>query len=152
MVVELLTDYVRFLAPPVRATFDSDYQKASVRRGTVLFRELNCSSCHVPSMQTGPSDVAALSHKTVALYSDLLLHDMGPGLADVCGVSATPSEVRTEPLMGIRHRDMLLHTGRAFDLRDAIMLHGGEAKSSRDAFAALDWMSQEDLVNFLKTL
>jgi len=150
--VELLTDYVRLLAPPARAVLVSEDQRASVRRGEAVFNELRCSSCHVPSLQTGRSETSALDRKTVALYSDLLLHDMGPGLADICGVTATPSELRTEPLMGVRHRDMLLHTGGVFELREAILRHGGEAQGARDGFAALSWLSQEDLVNFLKSL
>jgi len=150
--VELLADFVRFLAPPNRGTPPTEEREQSAARGERLFGELGCPSCHVPTMRTGPSDVAALDRKTVALYSDLLLHDMGPDLADICGIDAAPSEVRTQPLMGLRFRDRLTHRARALDVRDAILLHGGEAQRARAAFAALGFLRQQDLVSFLQTL
>ena len=85
----------------------------------------------------------------VALYSDLLLHDLGPALADVCGPGAAPAELRTAPLMGLSARRVFLHDGRAHSVRDAILLHGGEAQRSRDAFAALDYLQQLELIRFL---
>jgi CxxC motif-containing protein (DUF1111 family) len=103
-------------------------------------------------MRTGPSEIPALDRKTVNLYSDLLLHDMGPALADVCGFTATPTEIRTELLMGLRHRSVFLHDGRAFDLREAILEHGGEAQRARDAFTRLGWLAQEYVVMFLRSL
>jgi CxxC motif-containing protein (DUF1111 family) len=103
-------------------------------------------------MRTGPSDVPAINRKTVQLYSDLLLHDMGPDLANVCAYDAGPAELRTTPLMGLGHREFLLHDGRALDMREAILAHGGEARSARDAFARLLWLHQEFLVIFLRSL
>jgi CxxC motif-containing protein (DUF1111 family) len=150
--LDLMTDYIRFLTPIARELPISEYEKGAAVRGERLFSELGCASCHVPSMRTGPSEIAALDRKTVALYSDLLLHDMGPGLADICGVTATPSEVRTELLMGLRHREVFLHDGLIYDLENAILRHGGEAQPMRDAFASLDWVAQEDLITFLETL
>jgi len=88
----------------------------------------------------------------LALYSDLLLHDMGPELADVCGLVATPSEVRTEMLMGLRFRRRYMHDGRARDLRHVIALHGGESAASREAFDNLTPGEQEVLLRFLATL
>jgi CxxC motif-containing protein (DUF1111 family) len=103
-------------------------------------------------MRTGPHEVAALSRRTVRLYSDLLLHDMGPRLANVCAHDAAPQELRTTPLVGLQHRRFFLHDGRAMDLRDAIMAHGGEAQGARDSYARLSWIMQEYVVLFLKSL
>ncbi len=77
---------------------------------------------------------------------------MGQQLADVCSFTATPSELRTEMLMGLRHRDLFLHDGRANDLAEAIVAHGGEGQSARDAFAALTWVWQQYVLAFLRTL
>lgn len=152
--VALLADFVRFLAPPAPAAPRSAAHADTVARGRRLFEQLGCTHCHTPAMRTGKDSrqVAALSHKTVSLYSDLLLHDMGPGLANVCAHDAAPEELRTTPLMGLRHRQFFLHDGRAMDLREAIMAHGGEAQAARDAFARQTWMLQEYLVIFLKSL
>ena len=148
----LLTTFVRFLTPPARAVPRSEAHRDSVATGQRLFDELGCTACHTPSMRTGPSKIPALDRKTVNLYSDLLLHAMGPALADVCGFTATPAEIRTELLMGLRHRSVFLHDGRAFDLREAILEHGGEAQRARDAFSRLGWLSQEYVVMFLQSL
>jgi CxxC motif-containing protein (DUF1111 family) len=93
-----------------------------------------------------------LSGRRIALYSDLLLHDMGTALADVCGPGAAPSEVRTEPLIGLRYRELLLHDGRTTDLERAILLHGGEASTARNGFAGLRDRERLELIAFLKTL
>jgi CxxC motif-containing protein (DUF1111 family) len=146
-----LVQFVRYLAPPARAEHGAAHRD-SVEQGEQVFQSLGCGLCHVRSMQTGPSAIAALDRKTVHLYSDLLLHDMGPGLADVCGVGAAPSEVRTELLMGLRHRDTFLHHGRATELTEAILVHGGEAQRSRDAFEGLGPQARLFLLAFLKSL
>jgi CxxC motif-containing protein (DUF1111 family) len=89
----------------------------------------------------------------VPLYSDLLLHDMGPGLAGVCGPTATPSELRTEILWGLRHRrEGYMHNGKARSLEEAIALHDGEARRSRVAFRRLSRPQQEALIRFLQSL
>ncbi len=148
----LLTTFVRFLTPPAPAVPRSAAHRDSLATGQRLFDVLGCTGCHTPSMRTAPSEIPALDRKTVNLYSDLLLHDMGPALADVCGVSATPAEIRTELLMGLRHRPFFLHDGRAFDLKEAILEHGGEAQGARDAFSRLGWLAQEYVVMFLLSL
>lgn len=112
--------FVRFLAPPRRMPLD-----AGGVRGAVLFVAIGCASCHVPALRTGRHPVQALDRKWVALYSDLLLHDMGPALADICFGQATPSEFRTEPLMGLRFSTEFLHDGRVRTVEEAILLHGG---------------------------
>jgi CxxC motif-containing protein (DUF1111 family) len=103
-------------------------------------------------MVTGPSAIPALDRKRIYLYSDLLLHDMGPQLADVCSAGAEPSELRTEPLAGLRFRRAFLHDGRAHSVREAVLLHGGEAAKARARFGQLDWASQLLLLRFLDSL
>lgn len=150
--VDLLTAFVRFLAAPAPAEARSRAHRDTLNAGRRLFGELGCLACHTPSLRTGSSDVPALHRKTVALYSDLLLHDMGPALTSVCGAGASPQELRTTPLMGLQHRDRLLHDGRTSEVRFAILAHGGEAQGARDAFARLPWLRQEYVVLFLRSL
>jgi len=150
--VDGLATFVRFLAPPAPASPRSGAHRDTLETGRRLFVEVGCTTCHTPVLRTGLSTIAALDRKTVALYSDLLLHDLGPALADVCAYDAAPSEVRTEMLMGLGSRDRYLHDGRAMDLRDAILAHGGEAQRSRDAFARLPWLRQEYVLMFLRSL
>lgn len=150
--VQLLADYVRFLAPPGRGGAPKGWTEASVARGEQTFEAIGCARCHVPRLLSGPEASAPLDRRQVALYSDLLLHDMGPALADVCGPGAAPSEIRTEMLMGLRYRDLLLHDGRTTDLRQAIELHDGEARTARDAFRALNDAQRGELLAFLQTL
>lgn len=147
-----VTDFLRMLAPPVRgAPRDADDEEA-IRRGGELFEALTCVRCHVPSLTAGSSPIAAIDGATIALYSDLLLHDMGPGLEGTCTPGASTREYRTEPLMGLRARRIFLHDGRARSVLDAILAHGGEARNAREAFAALDRVTQEVLIRFLDTL
>lgn len=150
--VDLLADFVRFLVPPATAARPGREYADTLARGRRLFAGAGCTGCHTPSMQTGSHDNPALNRKTVNLYSDLLLHDMGPDLATVCALDAAPGELRTTPLMGLGHRQFFLHDGRALDLREAVLAHGGEAQAARNRFARLDWLSQEFLVIFLRSL
>ena len=139
--------FVRFLAPPAPPKL-----KGASRRGPELFEKTGCAACHVPRLKTGDSDVKALAHREVAAYTDLLLHDMGPTLADICLGLASPSEFRTEPLMGLRFSEKFLHDGRAASIEEAIRLHGGEAVSARDRFDSLPAAEREALLAFLKQL
>ena len=140
-----VTDFMRFTAAP-RGNQGSIEAKA-------LFASTGCASCHTPSMTTGPNPVAALSNQTVNLYSDLLVHDMGPGLADgVRQGEASGSEWRTAPLWGLRFRPFLLHDGRATTVDQAIRLHGGEAARSVKAYNALPSTSRATLLTFLQGL
>jgi CxxC motif-containing protein (DUF1111 family) len=145
--LDLATDFVRFLAPPARGASGLE-----VRRGGRLFTAAGCADCHVPVLKTGKSDVRALRHREVAAYTDLLLHDMGKDLADVCLGLAAPSEFRTEPLMGLRLRTRFLHDGRADSIETAIRLHGGEATTARDRFGALSAEERRVLLTFLGSL
>jgi CxxC motif-containing protein (DUF1111 family) len=144
---DLADAFVRFLAPPasLRPTWES-------RSGARIFASIHCSTCHAPRLKTGRSEVEALRYRTVAAYTDLLLHDMGPDLADVCLGLATPSEFRTAPLMGLRLRSRFLHDGRAASIDEAIRLHGGEAAGARDRSAALSDADRRALLAFLAKL
>lgn len=145
--LELTDAFVRLLAPPAPLK-----QKGEARRGLEVFNRVGCAGCHVPTLPTGDNAIAALRHKEVAAYSDLLLHDMGTDLADICFGLATPSEFRTEPLMGLRLATQFLHDGRAKTPEQAIDMHGGEGAKSRDLFQALAPGQKAALLTFLKTL
>lgn len=139
--------FVRLLAPPPEEELDGE-----ARRGRTYFGELGCASCHVPTLRTGDHPVEALARREVHAYTDLLLHDMGPELADICLGRASPSEFRTEPLMGLRLLDRFLHDGRASTVEEAIRLHGGEAAGSREAFEALPEADRSAVLAFLSRL
>jgi CxxC motif-containing protein (DUF1111 family) len=96
--------------------------------------------------------VSAISRKIVPAYTDLLLHDMGPALADICLGDAQPSEFRTEPLMGLRFGTAFLHDGRATTIQQAIALHGGEGRGARNRFARLSLLERIALLKFLRSL
>jgi CxxC motif-containing protein (DUF1111 family) len=145
--LDLTDDFVRFLAPPAQARLDG-----TGKRGRELFGSIGCAACHVPALETGEHPVKALRHRTVYAYTDLLLHDMGPELSDICFGLATPSEFRTEPLMGLRASSTFLHDGRAKSVEDAIRLHRGEAAAARDRFAALAERDREAILRFLQSL
>lgn len=145
--IDLVDFFVRLLAPPAPQRLSRE-----PRQGSELFARVGCDGCHVPVLRTGDSPIPALRRKEVAAYTDLLLHDMGPELADICFALATPSEFRTEPLMGVRLMTRFLHDGRATTLEQAIELHGGEGARARDLFRSLSPAEQAALVAFLKTL
>jgi CxxC motif-containing protein (DUF1111 family) len=151
-----ISTYVRTLAVPARR----DWKEKDILRGKLLFTSLNCSACHVPQMTTGNSNtISALNSQTIRPYTDLLLHDMGEDLADGRpDFVATGSEWRTPPLWGlgmievVNGHTFLLHDGRARNMEEAILWHGGEATQSRDAFIQLSKDDREKLLKFLKSL
>jgi len=145
--LELADAFVRLLAPPAPLK-----QSREARRGRDVFAQVGCTGCHIPTLRTGDNPIPALSHKEVAAYTDLLLHDMGPQLADICFGLAKPSEFRTEPLMGVTLATKFLHDGRAKTPEQAIEMHGGEGMRSRDLFEALPAADRAALLAFLKTL
>ena len=145
--IDLTDAFVRFLAAPTPLKASS-----AARRGRALFVSVGCTGCHIPTLRTGDSPITALRNKEVAAYTDLLLHDMGPDLADICLTEATPSEFRTEPLIGLRVAQQFLHDGRAKTLEQAIQLHGGEGSRARDGFLGLSETERAALIAFLKTL
>ena len=145
--LELADAFVRLLAPPAPLK-----QSREARRGRDVFAQVGCTGCHIPTLRTGDNPIPALSHKEVGAYTDLLLHDMGPQLADICFGLAKPSEFRTEALMGVTLATKFLHDGRAKTPEQAIEMHGGEGMRSRDLFEALPAADRAALLAFLKTL
>ena len=143
--------FMRFLAPP-----DPAPDTPSTVSGRAQFDAAGCTLCHTPSFTTARTASAALSEKPVNLFSDLLLHKMGAGLADgIVQGSADGDEFRTAPLWGLGQRLFFLHDGRTSDLVQAIQAHrskGSEGSASVDAFDALPEEKQQDLLNFLRSL
>lgn len=156
--------YTATLAPPARRAIDD----AQVLRGEKLFATLQCAACHRPSYVTGDAALAerfprlsspALKGLVIQPYTDLLLHDMGPGLADGRpDYRASGSQWRTPPLWGIglvrdvNDHTRLLHDGRARGVLEAVLWHGGEAQASRDAVLKLNKQEREALVKFVESL
>lgn len=132
----------------------------AVRQGAQIFRQAGCHACHVPGWRTGVvTDLPLLSDQSIYPFTDLLLHDMGPGLADGRpDQSATGSEWRTPPLWGVGRVAELgvpssfLHDGRARTLEEAVLWHGGEAARSKSNFEALTEIDREALIAFLHSL
>ena len=153
-VVQAVTHYIRALAPPA-AGEDTELR----REGKVLFQQVSCASCHVPLLRTGPSVLPALANRDVELFSDLLLHDMGDALADNRpDGTASGREWKTPPLWGLRlmrkfldGQVLLMHDGRARSFEDAILLHGGEAERSRQAFLALTHDQRRALLDYVES-
>jgi CxxC motif-containing protein (DUF1111 family) len=145
--IDLVADFMRFLGAPPRAAAN-----ASARAGETLFANVGCASCHQPLMTTGRNAVAALSEKPVALYSDLLLHDMGALNDGIAQADAGTNEMKTPPLWGLRVTAPYLHDGRAATIDQAIRLHDGEAKRVRDRYAAMPAAQRQQLLDFLNTL
>jgi CxxC motif-containing protein (DUF1111 family) len=154
--IDALMVYLRALAVPARRRVDDPV----ALRGEQLFAQAQCAVCHVPEMKTGPySALAQLGEQIIHPYTDLLLHDMGDGLADGRpDYRAGPRDWRTPPLWGIgltgkvNGNSALLHDGRARDMAEAILWHGGEAAGSRDAFVRMPKAEREALLNFLGSL
>jgi len=148
--------YCHTLAVPARR----DWTNQVVLRGKKLFSVLDCATCHVPQLKTGDCPgYPELSKQTIHPYTDLLLHDMGEGLADHRPVYlATGSEWRTAPLWGIglvqtvNNHTLFLHDGRARDLAEAILWHGGEAEKSKEQFRQLSKTDRDALITFLNSL
>ena len=155
-VLDEVTFYVQTLGVPARR----DLQDAEALRGEKIFATLNCATCHQPKLETGElAGVQEVENQTIFPYTDMLLHDMGEGLADNRPVyGASGREWRTPPLWGIGLTQLVnpnvgyLHDGRAQTLEEAILWHGGEAKASRDAFEKLPSSDREALITFLKSL
>ena len=155
-ILEVVTFYVQTLAVPARRNVDDP----QVKQGEQLFAEAQCASCHVPTLRTGVlTGVPSVSNQTIHPYTDLLLHDMGPGLADNRpDFHASGSEWRTPPLWGIglvkrvNGHTNFLHDGRARDLVEAILWHGGEAEASRQAVEQMSKAERDALIAFLESL
>lgn len=157
--IEAFADFMRLLAPPTPAA-----DTPSVRQGRDTFISVGCSLCHTPTLTTakavasGSSTVpsAALSNQPVNLWSDLIVHHMGAGLADgITQGGAGPDEFRTAPLWGVGQRVFFLHDGRTSDLVEAIKAHksrGSEASRVIERLDRLPPEQQQDIVDFLRAL
>src|SRR5438128_1554282 len=159
--IEKFAFFARFLAAPT-PSLDTPGGAASIARGRNLFSSTGCALCHTPTLNTGNAAVAALRNQAVNLFSDLLVHDMGPGLADgVTQGQAGPREFRTAPLWGLGQRLFFLHDGRTSDLLEAIRAHKSGSVFTRDAseanavignFNQLRENQKQDVLNFLRSL
>jgi CxxC motif-containing protein (DUF1111 family) len=153
--IERFAFFQRFLAAPTPSA-DTPGGPIAIASGRSLFVSVGCALCHTPALHTGRASVVALRHQPVNLFSDLLLHDMGVGLAD--GISqgqAGPREFRTAPLWGLGKRIFFLHDGRTSDLAVAIQEHrsvGSEANVVVRNFNYLLESQKQDLFNFLRSL
>jgi len=136
---------------------------ASINRGEVVFGNIGCVQCHTKSMTTSPiSTVQALRNVRADLFSDLALHNMGPGLADeVSQGGARGDEFRTAPLWGVGKRIFFLHDGRTRDIQQAIQAHksaanatfpASEANRVVDNYNALPDLEKQNVLNFLRSL
>jgi CxxC motif-containing protein (DUF1111 family) len=148
-VVTAVSDYVRLLEIPAREPADA--------RGATLFEKTLCADCHVPALRTRADyPVAALAGIDAPVFTDFLLHDMGPALADgIVDGNAGSREWRTAPLIGLRFFGAYLHDGRAHTLEEAVLAHGGdgsEGAPSIDRFRAMPRADQEELLRFVAAL
>ena len=154
--IQNFANFQRFLAPPTPSS-DSPGGAGSIARGKSLFASVGCALCHTPTLKTAAnSAVVALRDRDVNLFSDLLVHDMGAGLADgVTQGAAGPREFRTAPLWGLGKRIFFLHDGRTSDLGAAIQAHrsdGSEANAVVRNFNNLRESQKQDVLNFLRSL
>ncbi|WP_408611670.1 di-heme oxidoreductase family protein [Leptospira ainlahdjerensis] len=154
--IDAITNYMKLVAVPARRKASN----SSVLFGKELFFKAGCKNCHIPKILTrSDADFPELSNQTIRPYTDLLLHDMGEGLADQRpDGEANGREWRTPPLWGIglfeevNGHTRYLHDGRARNLTEAILWHGGEAEKSKNYFLKLDIRERSHLLNFLKSL
>ncbi|TDK35400.1 thiol oxidoreductase [Rhizobium deserti] len=155
-VLDLVTFYSENLAVPARR----DVADKTVLKGKELFYRSGCTACHMPKFVTSrDAGNKAQAFQLIWPYSDFLLHDMGDGLADGQQVGmADGNEWRTQPLWGlgltrtVNGHSFLLHDGRARNLTEAVLWHGGEAQKARDAFASLAKDDRNALLKFLESL
>ena len=151
-----VVDYQRMLAVPARRNLDDP----KVQAGAKLFASAGCAACHRASFTTGEvADAPYLSHQKIHPFTDMLLHDMGPDLADGRpDFEASGTEWRTPPLwgLGLQHavngHTRLLHDGRARDASEAILWHGGEAEAAREAYKRMSKAERQALLGFLDSL
>jgi CxxC motif-containing protein (DUF1111 family) len=147
-VIASTSEFLRMLAAPPLTP------RGDVSRGRALMDSLRCTACHVPTLRTGDSPVRILSHRLISPYTDLLLHDMGPALAErIDEGNVGPARFRTPPLWGLNASGPpYLHDGRAPSVTQAILMHGGEAAKSVERFRALDAQDAQSLLRYLSSL
>jgi CxxC motif-containing protein (DUF1111 family) len=155
--LDLMYRYVATLGIPPRRHLDD----AEAIKGEALFTKANCVQCHTPTAKTSAfHPLAELRKQAIRPYTDLLLHDLGPGLADNMGEgNASPAHWRTAPLWGVGLTpavsgggESYLHDGRARTLSEAILWHGGEAQAAREAFRTMPAADRAALLKFLQSL
>ena len=154
--LEKLTLYTMTIAVPAQR----NAKDPAVKQGEELFRVMGCASCHMPTLQTNSVEkFPELSNQTFHPFTDLLLHDMGGGLADKRpDFEASGQEWRTPPLWGlglipvVNKHNLLLHDGRARGIAEAILWHGGEAEKSREDFRKAAKPERNALIAFLNSL
>ena len=144
--IDNFASFMRFLAPLERAAGDD-----VTREGERVFAAIGCAACHVPALTTAESRHPLFDRRSVALFSDLLLHDVATG-DGIRQASAEHDEIRTPALWGLRHRRPLLHDGSAATIADAILRHGGEAARARAGYGRLGDDERAALLRFLNTL
>lgn len=171
-----LVTYLSTLGVRPQRGLETGFVNTTVERGKQVFRDVQCTACHTETVKTSPyHPLAEVRNQTIHPYSDLLLHDMGAGLADNLGEGqASGAEWRTTPLWGLglsacvtggvtnvtgreggevcAPRENYLHDGRARTLHEAIQWHGGEGQASRQRYNALSASDQQALIQFLKAL
>ena len=155
-ILEDATFYAQSVAVPARDLLDDP----TVQRGERLFEKASCNACHVAKLQTGDyPPVKVIANQTIHPYTDLLLHDMGTGLADYRpDFQATGNEWRTPALWGLGLTQTVLpysrylHDGRARTLEEAILWHGGEGEAAKTAFEQMSADDRAALVQFLRSL
>ncbi len=152
---ERLVQFNKVTAVPAQRNSED----ADVKNGEALFRDIGCSSCHMTTLMTGESEHSELSDQVIHPFTDLLLHDMGEGLADGRpDFEASGSEWRTQPLWGIGLTkrvsgfSLFLHDGRARSFAEAILWHGGEAEAARENFRELGAEQRTALIDFLNSI
>lgn len=159
-VSDVTVHHVVFYLQTLKAPIQRNQNDADVIKGKNLFIQTGCEGCHKQTLKTDFSTIASLSNKTFHPYTDLLLHDMGPGLDDgYTEGSAKTAEWRTPPLWGLGvspnsqgGKYFLLHDGRAKSIEEAILLHGGEAQQSKNKFIQLTAQEKNNLLKFLASL
>ena len=144
--IDNFVSFMKFLAPLDRGPLDE-----ATRSGEQIFGALGCATCHVPSLTTGPSANPLFHRRSVPLFSDLLLHDIGTG-DGIRQAAGAPEEIRTPALWGLRSRQPLLHDGSAATIQDAIRRHAGEAELSRRRFDQASDDVRAALMAFLTSL
>ncbi len=149
-----ITTYLQLLGVVYRRNMDVP----EVQKGEAIFHEIGCESCHKSQVMTGEHEIARLENQLIRPYSDLLLHDMGEGLSGRRDFEATKQEWRTAPLWGIGVTETVnghtnfLHDGRARNVQEAILWHGGEAERSKQAYINLDKNERQLLLKFINNL
>lgn len=153
--LDVVAFYCQTLGVPARRRI----MNPEVQRGEELFNTIGCALCHIPTMKTGKSEIAALSEQTIHAFTDMLLHDMGEGLADNrADFLANGQEWKTRPLWGlglnltVNNHENLLHDGRAKSIEEAILWHGGEAQSAQTKYRELPKEDRKALESFLRSL